>query len=66
MPRTSAHPSHLSAVAIAACVFSAVAADAQDAGNGRVLMQDRQILVADSAKIAAGARQQAEKLWQRF
>ena len=39
MPRTSAHPSHLSAVAIAACVFSAVAADAQDAGNGRVLMQ---------------------------
>ena len=40
MPRTSAHPSHLSAVAIAACVFSAVAADAQDAGNGRVLMQE--------------------------
>ena len=34
--------------------------------NGRVLMQDRQILVADSAKIAAQARQQAEKLWQRF
>lgn len=34
--------------------------------NGRVLMQDRRLLVADAAEIAAKARVQAEQLWQRF
>ena len=39
MPRTSTRTAPLSAVAVAACAFSALVADAQDAGNGRVLMQ---------------------------
>ena len=34
--------------------------------NGRVLMQDRRLLVADSAEIAAKSRLQAAQLWQRF
>ncbi len=34
--------------------------------NGRILMQDRRLLVADAAEIAAKARVQAEQLWQRF
>ena len=39
MPRTSTRTAPLSAVAVAACAFSALVSDAQDAGNGRVLMQ---------------------------
>ena len=39
MPRTSIRTAPLSAVAVAACAFSALVSDAQDAGNGRVLMQ---------------------------
>ena len=39
MPRTVARITPLSTVAVAACAFSALVADAQDAGNGRVLMQ---------------------------
>ena len=39
MPRTAARTTPLSTVAVAACAFSALVADAQDAGNGRVLMQ---------------------------
>jgi putative selenium metabolism protein SsnA len=34
--------------------------------NGRVLMQDRRLLVADAAEIAAKSRLQAAQLWQRF
>lgn len=34
--------------------------------NGRVLMQDRRLLVADAAEIAAKSRVQAAQLWQRF
>lgn len=34
--------------------------------NGRVLMQDRRLLVADVAEIAAQSRLQAARLWQRF
>ena len=39
MPRTAARTTPLPTVAVAACAFSALVADAQDAGNGRVLMQ---------------------------
>lgn len=39
MPRTAARTTPLTTVAVAACAFSALVADAQDAGNGRVLMQ---------------------------
>ena len=39
MPRTAARTTPLTTVAIAACAFSALALEAQDAGNGRVLMQ---------------------------
>jgi putative selenium metabolism protein SsnA len=34
--------------------------------NGRVLMQDCRLLVADAAEIAAKSRLQAKQLWQRF
>jgi putative selenium metabolism protein SsnA len=34
--------------------------------NGRVLMQNRRLLVADAAEIAAKSRLQAAQLWQRF
>lgn len=34
--------------------------------NGKVVMQDRQLLVSDEKEIFAGARALAEKLWQRF
>jgi len=34
--------------------------------NGRVLMQDRRLLVADVAEIASQSRLQAARLWQRF
>ena len=39
MPRTAARTTPLPTVAVAACAFSALVSDAQDAGNGRVLMQ---------------------------
>ncbi len=32
-------------------------------GNGRVLMKDREILVADTEKVMAECRAEAEKLW---
>ena len=34
--------------------------------NGRVLMRDRKILVADEREILASARELAQALWQRF